>query len=83
MQALMSELSDVDRAALRLKLSGVADSILAERLGVSRPTAARRKDDAFERLREAWRSVVGDLDADQASGLARELYWALEQEERE
>ena len=82
-QALMSELSDVDRAALRLKLSGVADSILAERLGVSRPTAARRKDDAFERLREAWRSVVGDLDADQASGLARELYWALEQEELE
>ncbi len=82
-QTVLTELPTADRLVVRLKLSGASDTLLAERLGVSRPTAARRKVNAFERLREAWRSVAGDLDPDQAARLARELYWALEQEELE
>lgn len=82
-QALMSELSNVDRTALRLKLSGESDSVLAESLGVSRPTAARQKIASFERLREAWGSVASGLGPDEAARLAQEFYWALEQEEPE
>ena len=78
---LMSALADADKLALRLKLSGASDSQLAERLGVSRPTAAKRRLAAFDRLRAAWMSVASDLGPEYASRLAQEFYWSLEQEE--
>ncbi len=81
MQHLMSALPDVDKLALHLKLSGASDSHLAERLAVSRPTAANRRAAAFDRLREAWNSVAADLGPEQASRLAQEFFWKLEQEE--
>ena len=80
-QHLMTELPDADKLVLGLKLSGASDSQLAERLGVSRPTAARRRVAAFDRLRDAWSSVGADLKPEQASRLAQEFYWKLEQEE--
>lgn len=80
-QHLMSALPDVDKLALHLKLSGASDSHLAERLAVSRPTAANRRAAAFDRLREAWNSVAADLGPEQASRLAQEFFWKLEQEE--
>lgn len=79
-QQLMSALSDADRLALHLKLSGAADSQLAQRLGVSRPTAANRRMAAFARLREVWTSVAADLSPEQDYRLAQEFYWRLEQE---
>ena len=78
---LMSALADADKLALRLKLSGASDSQLAERLGVSRPTAAKRRLAAFDGLRAAWMSVASDLSPEHASRLAQEFYWSLEQEE--
>ena len=81
MQQLIGALPDADKLALRLKLSGASDSQLADRLGVSRPTAAKRRVAAFNRLREAWRTVAADLGPEQASRLAQGFYWRLEQEE--
>ena len=78
---LTSALPDVDKLVLRLKLSGASDSQLAERLGVSRPTAAKRRLDAFDGLRAAWSTVASDLGPEHASRLAQEFYWRLEQEE--
>ena len=80
-QQLIGALPDADKLALRLKLSGASDSQLADRLGVSRPTAAKRRVAAFNRLREAWRTVAADLGPEQASRLAQGFYWRLEQEE--
>lgn len=80
-QHLMDALPSADKLALHLKLSGASDSQLAERLAVSRPTAANRRAAAFDRLREAWNSIAADLRPEQASRLAQEFFWKLEQQE--
>lgn len=74
MNDLMQRIEPTDREILRVKLAGMSDSVLADRLGVSRPTAANRKVEAFRRLREAW----GALDVDVApERVAQELYLRL------
>lgn len=79
---LMSALPDADKLVLHLKLSGASDSQLAGQLGVSRPTAAKRKVESFERLREAWSAIAADLGPEQVARLAQEFYLKLEKEER-
>lgn len=44
--------SEEDVIVFRYKLSNTRDELLARRIGVSRPTAAARKQDLFDRLRE-------------------------------
>lgn len=80
-QHLMSALPDADKIVLHLKLSGASDSQLAERLGVSRPTAAKERAAVFGRLREAWSHIAADLGPEQVARLAQEFYLKLEQEE--
>ena len=74
---VLDRLDAVDRVVLRVKLAGKSDSELAARLDVSRPTAAARKVQAFDRLREAW-AAASDDDSDAATQrLATEIYLRL------
>ena len=75
--AILEELSDVDQVILRSKLSGVSDSDMAEALGVSRPTAAKRRAEAFARLRSAWQQHASDVGSLEFPGLAQLLYLKL------
>jgi hypothetical protein len=74
---VLAALDETDRVALRVKLAGEPDSDLAALLGVSRPTAAKVKNRAFERLRAAWMAHAGDLIADESIRLVEELYARL------
>jgi len=75
--AILEELRDVDQVVLRSKLSGMSDSDLAATLGVSRPTAAKRKAEAFARLRSAWQQHATDDGPMESPGLAQLLYLEL------
>lgn len=81
--AMIEELSENDRLVLRSKLSGAPDAELASLLGVSRPTAAKRKQEAFAQLRHAWEAHAGEVPPEQASGLAQLIYLKLGQVEAE
>jgi hypothetical protein len=73
---VLDALDGTDRTVLRIKLAGAPDSELATALRVSRPTAAKRKSQAFDRLRAAWiRS--GAPSGSESIRLAEELYARL------
>lgn len=74
---LMEAIPPSDQVILYLKLSGTSDSVLASQLGVSRPTAARRKVEAFDRLRDLLASETGDLSPEQTPLLAQLFYLRL------
>ncbi|MGI8985002.1 MAG: hypothetical protein ACR2HM_10820 [Acidimicrobiales bacterium] len=78
-ETMIQEFSDIDRLVLRSKLAGAPDSELASLLGVSRPTAAKRKQEAFFRLRQAWEAHAGDLPPGQSPELAQMIYLRLSQ----
>ena len=58
-ERIASGLSAEDVVVFRYKHANMSDTQLAERLNVSRPTAANKKDRLFEKLR----SELGDLEA--------------------
>jgi hypothetical protein len=70
-------LDEADRLVLRTKLSGASDTELASLLGVSRPTAAKRKTEAFASLRETWEEHASDVDQHAHHELAQLLYLRL------
>ena len=74
---LMEVMPETDQAIVYAKLSGTSDSALATQLGVSRPTAAKSKADAFDRLRNLIASEAGDLTLEQAPLLAQLFYLRL------
>ncbi|MCQ3810004.1 MAG: hypothetical protein KTV68_05545 [Acidimicrobiia bacterium] len=74
---LMEAIPHTDQAILYAKLSGTSDSALAAQLGVSRPTAAKRKTEAFDRLRDTLASEMGDQTPEQTSSLAQLFYLRL------
>lgn len=74
MHDLMQRIDVADREILRAKLAGVSDAALADRLGISRPTAAKRKTEAFRNLQEAWVTLAVDLAPER---VAQELYLRL------
>ncbi len=76
MAAVLAALDGTDRTVLRIKLAGVPDSELATALSVSRPTAARRKSETFDRLRAAW-VRAGAPGESESIRLAEELYIRL------
>lgn len=76
-EALMRNINEIDRRILCSKLAGLPDSALVEQLGVSRPTAAKQKLEAFDRLRKSWQELAGDLSSEQSSRLVQELYLRL------
>lgn len=53
--------TEEDAIVFRYKLSNTRDELLARRLNVSRPTAAARKQDLFDRLRAELRDVEPQL----------------------
>ncbi|WP_419850094.1 hypothetical protein [Candidatus Poriferisocius sp.] len=77
--SLLGEISEEDQQILYAKLSGVSDSDLASQLGMSRPTTARRKSEAFDRLRELLASEAGDMEFAQTPQIAQVLYLRLSQ----
>ena len=77
--SLMAQISDEDQLVLYSKLSGDSDTELASQLGVSRPTAAKRKSEAFDQLRDLWVSEADDLGFNQTSQIAQQLYLRLSQ----
>lgn len=79
LNALMQQLSDTDRLILRSKLAGLSDAAVAADLGVSRPTAVKRRLEAFRRLRSSWTDLAGDLSVEQSGRLAQEIYLRLNQ----
>lgn len=74
--AVLDALDGTDRTVLRIKLAGAPDSELATVLSVSRPTAAKRKSETFDRLRAAW-IRAGALGGSESIRLAEELYVRL------
>ncbi len=74
--AVLDALDGTDRTVLRIKLAGAPDSELATILSVSRPTAAKRKSETFDRLRSAW-VRAGALGGSESIRLAEELYVRL------
>jgi len=74
--AVLDALDGTDRTVLRIKLAGAPDSDLATALSVSRPTAAKRKSEAFDRLRAAW-IRAGASGASESIRVAEELYTRL------
>ena len=77
---LLAQISEEDRLVLYAKLSGTSDSELASQLGVSRPIAARRKNESFNRLRELIASEAIDTEYTQISQIAQLLYLRLSQD---
>ncbi len=77
--SLMAQVSEEDQIVLLAKLSGVSDTELASELDVSRPTAAKRKIEAFDKLRELMASEAGDIEFSQTSQIAQLLYLRLSQ----
>lgn len=75
--ALIEMIPVADQEILYMKLSGSSDSELATQLDVSRPTAARRKVEAFDRLREAWATTADDVALEHMPRLAQEFYLHL------
>jgi hypothetical protein len=74
---IIDGLEAAHRLVLRTKLSGASDSELASVLGVSRPTAAKRKAESFAALRRSWHEHTShDTSADQLQ-LAQLLYLRL------
>ena len=53
--------SEEDVLVFRYKLSNTRDDLLARRIGVSRPTAASRKQNLFDRLRDELEDVEPEL----------------------
>lgn len=74
---IRDDLDEDERLVLRTKLSGMSDSELASLLDISRPTAAKRKIDAFANLRQSWCEHASDLSPDVHSHLAQLLYLHL------
>ncbi|MGH3870679.1 MAG: hypothetical protein ACRDSR_04040 [Pseudonocardiaceae bacterium] len=74
--AVLNALDGTDRIVLRIKLAGGPDSELASVLSVSRPTAAKRKSETFDRLRAAW-IRAGAPGGNESIRLAEELYLRL------
>jgi len=74
---IIDDLNEEARLVLRTKLSGASDSELASRLGVTRPTAAKRKTEAFAALRDSWTSSAPDATSMEQSHLAQLLYLQL------
>ncbi len=74
--AVLDALDGTDRTVLRIKLAGAPDSELATILSVSRPTAAKRKSETFDRLRAAW-VRAGAMGGSESIRLAEELYSRL------
>ena len=77
--SLMAQISEEDQFVLYAKLSGIPDGELASQLDVSRPTAAKRKFDAFDRLRELMATETSDMEFAQTSQIAQLLYLRLSQ----
>lgn len=77
--SLVAQVSEEDQLILHTKLSGVSDAELASQLGVSRPTAAKRKIEAFDQLRDLVASEAGDMEFAQTSQIAQMLYLRLSQ----
>ena len=77
--SLLAGISEEDRLILHAKLSGVSDTDLASQLGVSRPTAAKRKFDVVNQLRQLMASEADDLTPAHTSELAQLLYLRLSQ----
>lgn len=74
--AVFDALDGMDRTVLRIKLAGAPDSELATVLSVSRPTAAKRKSETFDRLRATWLRA-GAPGGSESIRLAEELYIRL------
>ena len=74
MNELMQRIDATDREILRAKLAGISDATLAGRLDISRPTVARRKNEAFRHLRDAWMTLDVDLAPER---IAQEVYLRL------
>lgn len=77
--SLLAQTSEEDQLVLHAKLSGVSDAELASQLDVSRPTAAKRKFEAFDRLRELVALEASDIENSQTSHIAQLLYLRLSQ----
>ena len=77
--SLMAQISEEDQFVLHAKLSGVSDAELASQLDVSRPTAAKRKFEAFDHLRELMATETSDMEFAQTSQIAQMLYLRLNQ----
>lgn len=54
---IASNWSEEDVIVFRYKFSNTRDDLLARRIGVSRPTAAARKQNLFDRLRDELEDV--------------------------
>lgn len=74
---IIDELDETQRVALVAKLSGASDSMLADQLSISRPTAAKIKSQAFARLQDAWQRHASDLPSAHHTALAQVLYVRL------
>ena len=77
--SLMAQISEEDQFVLHAKLSGISDAELASQLDVSRPTAAKRRVEAFNRLRELMASEASDVENAQTFHIAQLLYFRLSQ----
>lgn len=77
-EMIINALSAADRLVVQMKLSGASDSDLASVLGVSRPTAAKRKVESFSALSGSWREHAADLELSRQRQLAQLVYLHLE-----
>lgn len=60
---MIERFSPEQRTVVRLKFAGASDTDVAKELGMSRPTAANRKEEAYEILR----THLGDLEEDEVT----------------
>lgn len=74
---IIAGLETEHRLVLRTKLSGASDAELASVLGVSRPTAAKRKAESFAALRRSWQEHAPDETSSGQLRLAQLLYLRL------
>ncbi len=77
---IIDDLDEASRAVLAAQLRGESDSALAERMAVSRLTAADAKFDAFAELRTAWQRHACDLAPAHRDTLVQVLYLRLEEQ---
>lgn len=71
---ILAALGPEQRLLLAGKLAGVSDADVSHRLGVSRPTAAKRKQEVLELLET---TGLDGLQPEQAASVLAELAWAL------
>ena len=60
-ESILQSCSSVQREVLRMKMDGLSDASVGARMGLSRPTVARRKKEILELLRSALSDLTESL----------------------